>query len=240
VKIIITLIVILLVIYGLRALYFVVQAGKLLATATTFPVDYYVGSPDNPVVTYVVLGDSTAKGQGASRLEKTYPYQFAQAVSEQGFYVHVLNYAVSGATTQQVLEDQLSQVATTPDYITVSVGANDATHRTSLEAYKLTTQNLLDQLETYKAKLFFATSPDLSLPPALAPIANHLANNRTKQQNDILKTLVGSRAIALIDIYAEAKLDSKINSAYYAADRFHPGDAGYARWATAFVDKLSP
>jgi len=55
------------------------NAKTLISTAEKFPREYSVGEPKQPEVIYVVLGDSTAVGVGAARLNETYAFQIASA-----------------------------------------------------------------------------------------------------------------------------------------------------------------
>jgi lysophospholipase L1-like esterase len=79
-------------------------------------------------IKYIAAGDSTAVGEGASEVSKTYTYQIAQVLSHNNS-VEYQNVGVLGATSQDLIDNQLDLiVGLDPDIITISIGANDMTH----------------------------------------------------------------------------------------------------------------
>ncbi|MFY9484821.1 MAG: hypothetical protein WAP74_04385 [Patescibacteria group bacterium] len=54
------------------------RQGSRLIIDSNFNNSYTLGDPKNPELTYLVLGDSTAVGVGASDLQHSYPYAVAQ------------------------------------------------------------------------------------------------------------------------------------------------------------------
>ena len=204
----------------------------------TFARDYGVGESGAPTFTYLAMGDSTAAGWGAATLNATYPHRVARAVAARGFRVHVVNVAVGGARVGDVAASQLAALETVkPDLITLSVGANDATHFTNSDDYRRDYSAILAALERSSARtIAIADTPDMFLAPALPlPLAAATAR-RARAQNAMLRELTRISRIQIVDLYAWGKLDS---AELYAADRFHPSDLGYARWTQLFIEKLS-
>ena len=79
---------------------------------------------DGPL--WVVLGDSTAQGLGASSPLHGYVGQVLNALRRTGSPWRVLNLSRSGAQTRHVLEDQLPLVdGLTPALVTCGIGSND-------------------------------------------------------------------------------------------------------------------
>jgi lysophospholipase L1-like esterase len=68
----------------------------------------------------VALGDSVAAGYGAGGLPAAYP---ARVGARTGRLVR--NLAEPGATSEDVLDDQLGRILAPPDLVTITVGAND-------------------------------------------------------------------------------------------------------------------
>lgn len=91
-------------------------AGLLLAAAAITPAAAGPLSPNRD--RYAALGDSYAAGLGVSASE-AYPALLAGKVNK------VTTVAESGATTVQVLADQVPMVPSTAQQITLTVGGND-------------------------------------------------------------------------------------------------------------------
>lgn len=212
--------------------------GRIIGQhSASFARDYYVGESGAQALTYLVLGDSTAAGWGAATLEATYPHQVARAVAARGFRVHLVNVAVGGATAGDVAASQLAAIETIkPDLITLSVGANDATHGSSPDDYRRDFSAILTALETSSARtILVADTPDMFQAPALPLPLSAATARRARAQNAILRELTRGSRVQIVELYEQGKLKEP---ELYAADRFHPSAAGYARWARLFIEQL--
>ncbi|MBW3637689.1 MAG: SGNH/GDSL hydrolase family protein [Armatimonadetes bacterium] len=213
---------------------------RIAAQSAQFPRDYFVGKRNSPLLTYLVLGDSTAAGWGAGQLNRTYPHQVAQAVAARGHRVRVVNVAVGGARLSDVLKHQLGAIQRErPDLITLSAGANDATHFTSPDDYARELRAVVAALQNSTAKqILMADVPDMFQAPAL-PLPLAIATNwRARRLNVALtKALRGSK-IRRVELYKKGKLIYRLNPNFYAADLFHPSGAGYGVWARLFIGSL--
>ncbi len=240
-----------LVTLGLAALlwlvYTLLRSRVLLANgraierqSAAFARDYFVGEIDKPVKTYLAMGDSTAAGWGAGTLEATYPHLIAQALAERGFRVHVVAVAVGGATVHDVKTRQLEAIARVrPNLITLSVGANDATHFTAPTDYRRDLSAILTALEASAARtILVADTPDMLLAPALPLPLSIATARRARDQNAILRAIPRDNRVQIVGLYESGKLDARANPELYAADRFHPSASGYAKWARLFIEKL--
>ena len=208
--------------------------------SANFARDCFVGEPGAPILTYLALGDSTAASWGAGKLQATYPHLVAQAVAQRGFYVHVVNSAVGGARAGGVAASQLAAISQIrPDLITLSVGANDATHGTAPGDFRRDLIAILSALEQSPARtILVADTPDMFLAPALPlPIAAATAR-LARNQNSVLRELTRNSRVQIVEIYERGKLDARQNPQLYAADRFHPSALGYARWGQLFIEEL--
>ena len=216
------------------------NGGAIAAQSANFARDYFVGEAGAPTFTYLALGDSTAAGWGAGKQEKSYPHLVAQAVARRGLRVRVVNVAVGGAKARDVAALQLAAISQIrPDLITLSVGANDATHFTTPDEFRRDLTAILSALKQSKARtILVADTPDMFLAPALPwPIAAATAR-RARAQNAITRQLTRDSRVQIVELYQRGKLDARRNPKLYAADRFHPSASGYARWAQLFIEKL--
>ena len=229
---------------ALWLLYTVVRSKILLDNgraigrqSASFARESWIGEPGAPITTYLALGDSTAAGWGAADENATYPHLVAQAIAQRGFYVHFVNVAVGGAKAGDVAASQLAAIGRAkPDLITLTVGANDATHGSAPDDYRRDWTTILAALEQSSARtILVADTPDMFLAPALPlPLAVATAR-RARAQNFVLRALTKGSRVQIVELYEKGKLNSP---ELYAADRFHPSAAGYARWAKLFIEKL--
>jgi lysophospholipase L1-like esterase len=216
------------------------EARALAGQSAHFKRDYFVGNAAHPKLVYVALGDSTAAGWGSEQLEQTYVHQVAVAKAAQGYSVHVIHAAVGGATLRDVLQTQAPLLTSVrPQLVTVSVGANDATHFTSATEYSQKLRALIVALQKSTAQqVLFANTPDMFQAPALPLPLAIAANIRARQQNTLLQNALRSTTIQPVDLYNQGKLIFRDDPNLYAADHFHPSGSGYRKWAQLFVRNL--
>lgn len=221
------------------------NAKELIADAEKFPREYSLGASGGRELIYVVLGDSTAVGVGAARLEGSYAFQIATKAAAHGRRVQVINIAASGARLRDVLKNQMPQLEKLkPHLISLSIGANDATHFSSTAQYQKEVGILVSQLNRQTAVVLLASAPDMVQAPAL-PLPLALAvNRRAMTQNKILQSALGNSKphnskLRYVDLFHRGKLIYSKNPDLYATDFFHPSADGYAIWADLFVQAMT-
>jgi len=210
--------------------------GSQLIIANNGNGYYTLGNPKNPQLTYLVMGDSTAVGVGASSLERTYHYQVAKKIADKGNFVKVTNIAESGATVADVVAQQLPKIAEIKaKVISISIGGNDATHMTSHVSFEKNMKIIIAAFNESGAQtVLFGSTPNMFAIPALPRWFSHLAGVRSMAQNEATKQLLPEN-IAYIDIFNKARLQGLPD---YANDWFHPNDKGYERWSKAFTEAM--
>ncbi len=222
--------------YGWRIRRALRETVPLHATADRFPHEYQVGNPSHPPLTYVAFGDSTTYGIGARSLEQTYPYGVAQALADAGYFVHVRNVGRSGARLDEVVGTQLPGVSGHIDAVTVSIGGNDATHLTAPARYRGLVDELMAALAARQIPMVLvASTTDMKLTPSIPPVAATVVGIWAERQNREMRPAVLEHGFAYVDLYAHGKLDAP---ALYAADEFHPSDAGYGKWRPLFAEAV--
>ena len=174
---------------------------------------------------WVVLGDSTAQGIGASTHRHGYVDGVLAWLGQQtGEAWRVVNLSRSGARAADVLAEQLPALAALderPALVTLAVGANDILRRTPLPRLEATLTAILDRL------------------PAGSVVANlpqGLGRGRPPAVNGLLTQLAAHRGFAVADLWSRT---GPPWAGKFAADGFHPNDAGYREWTTAFTDALA-
>ena len=177
---------------------------------------------------YVALGDSAAQAVGASRPERGYVALLAERMRERtGCSVLVVNLSRSGATVQDVLDEQLPKLrALRPDLVTVAVGGND--------------------IPFYDARRFAAAAAALT---AALPAGTYIADvpyfmhgrweRHAAEAGAVLSARAGSHRLHVVPLHdAERDRGSRAMLTDFAADWFHPNDRGHRVWADAFWEQV--
>ncbi len=172
---------------------------------------------------WVVLGDSTAQGIGATAYDQGYVGQLRSALDEQSSTPwRVLNFSRSGARAADVVATQLPRLVALdeePQLVTCAIGANDV-FPTPLPALLASLREIMRRLP---AGAVVATLPQ-GLRPARAAIVN-----------DVIRAEAPAAGLVVADVWAHTgpPWHGKL-----AVDGFHPGVTGYADWARAFAEAL--
>jgi len=185
----------------------------------------------------VWLGDSTAAGVGASSSAGALPSQVADGLAASG--ASVTDLAVSGARVADVLADQAPKVAgLQPDLVLISVGANDTIHLTGRGAFRHTYEELLRALPRGVPVVLLGV-PDMGAIPRFAQPLRAVAGWRGRNLDAEVRRVAARRGATYADIAGPTGPPFRRHpDRYFAADDFHPSDAGYGLWADAVLNVL--
>lgn len=170
---------------------------------------------------WVVVGDSTALGVGASTVRHTWVSRLAAALDAVDDHHGVVNLSRSGGMISDVLERQLPVLGLlprTPSIVTVAVGANDLMRS---PAPPVVAGRMRELCEVLPNDSVLATIPAPAASPSARWINRGLclaAHEHGHRVADLETPLLGIRELA--------------------ADRIHPSDRGYEAWVGAFADAL--
>ena len=206
-----------------------------------FDVASVVGAehPGDPLVVHVI-GDSTIAGVGVDRESDSLPYRIAvRTADELERPIRVVGHGVSGATTDEVLEqlDDVPQAGI--DAIVVEVGSNDVTHRRSLDRVERDTRALLRAALDRTDTVVFGSAGKLDTPifwqPLRAIIVRRATAVRARQ-----RSVAEELDVPFVDVGAEVgpgfeRAGPKANG----SDGFHPSALGYDIWAVPMAARLA-
>jgi lysophospholipase L1-like esterase len=183
----------------------------------------------------VWLGDSTAAGVGASTSAGALVSQVADELATAG--VSVL--AVSGARVADVLEDQVPKVAgLEPRLILISVGANDTIHLTGRGTFRHTYEKVVRALPNGVPVVLLGV-PDMGAIPRFAQPLRAVAGWRGRNVDAEVRRVAADTGAVYVDIAGPTGPPFRRHpDRYFAADDFHPSDAGYGLWADAVLNVL--
>ena len=171
---------------------------------------------------WIVLGDSTAQGIGASTLDHSWVSRIETALDAAGRRHVVINLSRSGADSTHVIEEQLpllDHLPYAPSLVTICAGANDLMRN------------------PYPSRL----ARRLGRMAAAAPSGSVISTLPAPQfsQTGIHVNRVLRRAAAEHG-HLIAELGPHLVSPWkgLSVDRFHPNDTGYGAWVRAFAGPL--
>lgn len=172
---------------------------------------------DGPL--WVAVGDSTAQGLGASAPDHGYVGQLLVRLREaRGRPWRVVNLSVTGARVVDVARDQIPRIdeAGRPELVTCAVGANDVI------------RFRFRRVATGLRALIGALPPEA----VIATVPQGLLPGRTRELNEVIRSEAGAARLRVADVWAHTGPPWQ---GKYAADDFHPNDAGYGDWCVAFA-----
>ncbi len=192
-----------------------------------------------PALQLTMVGDSTAAGVGATSTAATVGAQLAAGIAATGRTVTLTSVAVSGSRTAD-LADQVRQVAARPvaarpGLAVVLIGANDATHLSSLGSVRTTLEAAIRALRASGAAVVVAGCPDLGAARAFPQPLRLIVADRGRAVAGAEHRAASVAGAGYVDLARETGPAFRADPGLLSADRFHPSDRGYARWARALL-----
>ncbi|MGV9891976.1 SGNH/GDSL hydrolase family protein [Streptomyces sp. NPDC003395] len=197
-------------------------------------------TPGEPPLRLLMLGDSTAAGQGVHRAGQTPGALLASglaAVAERP--VQLRNVALPGARSDD-LERQvrlaLAGPGPAPDICVIMIGANDVTHRMPPTRSVRYLSAAVRRLRTAGAEVVVGTCPDLgTIEPVQQPL-RWLARRASRQlaaAQTIGVVEQGGRTVSLGDLLGPEFAANPRE--LFGPDSYHPSAEGYATAAMAVL-----
>jgi len=184
-------------------------------------------------ITYLALGDSTGSGVGASEAGGGYVARLFKRIVKHRPGSKLINQCFSGATTSDVLRDQLdSGVRSNPQLVTLGIGINDIGHGLSLEQFSKNYEEILSTLKNNtRATIVVTNIPDISSAPRIPADMRRDYHQLIVEFNRRLAEIAAAHGLIVFDIYAVTHEQLPSHPEYFSDDAFHPSDEGYELWA---------
>lgn len=188
------------------------------------------------------LGDSTAAAVGTSSATHAVSSQVARRLDGVASHNEVI--AHSGDRVGDVLRDQLPRVkALRPDLVIISIGANDTVHLTQAGTFNRRYGELVDRLVAAgvpASHIVLVGVPDMGSPPRLAQPLRAIVGWRSRRLDREVKAVAKSHGARYVDLFTPTSKRFRANPAkYFAADKYHPSDAGYAMWGDVIAPAVA-
>lgn len=183
---------------------------------------------------WVVLGDSTAQGIGASSPLHGYVGQVhGELVRRSGRPWRVVNLSRSGAAASDVLTRQVPRIAelpVRPELVTCGVGGNDILATPPRQLHR-TLRTLITALPSCAVML------DLPLPVGLYWGVGRICTPYVARVNHTIHVTATASGTPVAEY---SRHYTPPWAGKFAADRFHPSDLGYTHMAQAVLAAIPP
>jgi lysophospholipase L1-like esterase len=182
-------------------------------------------------IKYVALGDSTGAGVGARN--GGYVARVFKKLLTHRANAQLTNLCVSGATTADVLRNQLARgVAEKPNLVTLGIGINDIGHGIDIEDFARNYDQLLTTLtRDTDARIIVTNIPDISSAPRIPEFARREYQQLIMNFNQRLGAIALKHGVTVFDVHRTTSEQLPSHPEFFSSDGFHPSDAGYEMWA---------
>ena len=187
---------------------------------------------------YAALGDSFSAGTDEG---PPWPELTARGLSERGEPVELHNFASIGATTADVLEEQLEPaLELKPQLVSLVCGANDVL-LTSRPDVKATIDNFATLLERIRsglphATIVTATYPDPGRFVGMRPRTRKRVIEGMAEVNDAIRAAAEAHDALVTEFSQHPGVGDRSN---VGSDGFHPSAVGHRRAAAAVLEVLA-
>ncbi|MDO8408376.1 MAG: GDSL-type esterase/lipase family protein [bacterium] len=185
----------------------------------------------------LIVGDSTAFGTGAARPEDSIAGRLAQDFPD----TEIINHAVNGAITREVLPQLQRAAGQHFDLVLVFTGGNDIWRFTNLKEMGLKLRELLDEATVLSGHrvivLFYA---NFGLSPIFPSFLRNLLERRTERVRQTFVHVCTELGTPCIELYTASTKDTWAWASsnpfaadpkiYFSGDYVHPSSEGYRLW----------
>lgn len=200
---------------------------------------YGRGRP-GPAFKIALLGDSSAAGYGAERVEETPGAMIAAGLAERANRrVHLREFAVVGAKSSDLGLQIDRALPIEPDVAIILIGANDVTHTVLPSQSVRHLAEGVRRLEEAGVKVVVGTCPDLGtikpIPPPLKQVARAWSRRLAAAQTiGVLEQ--GGRTVSLATILGPEFAAAP--AVLFGPDQFHPSVDGYRSLAAVLLPSI--
>jgi acyl-CoA thioesterase I len=186
---------------------------------------------EGAAVNYVALGDSTGVGVGAEH--GGYAIRLLERIKQERPQSRLTNLCVSGATTDDVLREQVGQVAAVrPTLVTLGIGINDAGRSFPVDSFARNYEEIVKRLRSSTdAPIVVSNLPDVSLAPVVPAYLRGEVRRRIELYNERISEIAGRYGLRVVDAFTATREVIPRHPEFFSSDGFHPSDVGYEYWA---------
>lgn len=198
---------------------------------------------DTTSIRYLALGDSFTIGTGITP-DKAFPAMLAARLRTNGHTVELLNPAVNGYTTDDLIARELPHIPVfKPTFVTLLIGANDIVRGGSDDKrYRGQLRRIYAQLREDGIpgnSIIGLPQPEWSRSPAASPYGTTEALlTRIAHFNAIAMDEAETAGARYVDLYP--LMHRQAAAEMLATDGLHPNAEAHEEWARALAEKVLP
>ncbi len=200
---------------------------------------YGRGRP-GPGMTLVLLGDSSAAGYGAERVEETPGARLGSGVAEHADRrIYLRQFAVVGAESSELGEQIDRALPLEPDVAVILIGANDVTHTVRPSQSVRHLSEGVRRLVDAGVAVVVGTCPDLGTIKPIAPPLKQVArawSRRLAAAQTIAVVREGGRTVSLGSVLGPEFAAAP--AVLFGPDQFHPSAEGYRSLAEVLLPSV--
>lgn len=208
----------------LHSKYYIEQGYKMAAKTVAFSRDLLA-----PEIKILVVGDSTGLGVGASSPQTSVTGMIGKRYPKATIH----NRSINGAKANNVIR-QLKHADGGYDLVMIHVSGNDVVKMTPFHAYKKNIKTVLDLAKTKGKYVLLIPTGNLGTVRIFPLPIRWLLEFRTRKIRvfSIAAVAKAGEQVGYVDFFVEKAVDPFYldPGQHFAVDRFHPSDAGYAKW----------
>lgn len=200
------------------------------------------GNPSDPTVRVAVIGDSSVHAPGVDGPHQIWVSLICERLAQQGRHIVLRSFAVGGSKADDLLIDQMDEaIASAPDVILVSVGANDVLKGVPRATFKENLDRLISGLtKSTDATVILSGVGVLGTIPRLYPPLSHLISRRAESFDRAHREIAETYGTIVVDQRADDVRIWQTDRSLWAQDDFHVSPAGHARWAEMAWKTIGP
>lgn len=198
------------------------------------------GETDAPPLRVVWLGDSLASGVGAGSPDTSFPRLAASLCAAEGRAVHLTCLARPGSRTADVLREQVPEALGQlgPESVAVvTVGANDVGTFNRPTRFRQQYTTLLRSLSDTGATVVAVGLPHMGSAKVMARPLRTIIGTIALHADRQVRRIAAEHGAHYVKIADRARGAKPVT--YLAADRWHPNDDTYRRWALRVAPLLA-
>jgi lysophospholipase L1-like esterase len=165
-------------------------------------------------------------------------------IQQTGREVEVINPAVNGFTTLDLIDKELAYVQRLkPDLVTILIGVNDLVRGSKTEKYRASLVTIYDAvaaLDLVSGRMLAISIPNWSVVPAARQYGDpEEIRHLTDAFNDVAQQEAEARGFKWVDITV-ASISGLGSAGWISSDDLHPGDTQYSAWAEVIWHSVRP
>lgn len=198
----------------------------------------YEQHPADANLRFLVIGDSTAVGTGASKPQDS----TAGQLGAQYPTADIINKGVNGAKTHE-LPDRFAEFEDKQfDLVLVQIGGNDIVRFTNLTDVETNLRAILAEADRVGKQVIILHCGDFGTAKLLPVGTRWIFSRRTEHVRAIYQRVTPDYNAMYVDLWRKDNNDPFADepNMFYAVDYFHPSSAGYADWYAHIQQNIKP